>query len=79
MQLAEGFGRPVIDRDTAIAVLRAAVDGGVNHLDTAQFYGDGVANDLIRAALWPHPDDLVLVSKVGAEYAHPGLVSRSAA
>jgi aryl-alcohol dehydrogenase-like predicted oxidoreductase len=52
------------DRDTALAVLRQAVDGGVNHLDTAQFYGD--CNALIRAALAPYPDDLVLASKVGA-------------
>jgi pyridoxine 4-dehydrogenase len=53
------------DRDTALAVLRQAVDGGVNHIDTAQFYGD--CNALIRAALAPYPDDLALVSKVGAE------------
>jgi aryl-alcohol dehydrogenase-like predicted oxidoreductase len=53
------------DRDTALAVLRQAVGGGVNHIDTAQFYGD--CNALIRAALAPYPDDLVLVSKVGAE------------
>jgi len=52
------------DRDTALAVLRQVIDGGVNHIDTAQFYGD--ANALIRAALTPYPDDLVLVSKVGA-------------
>ena len=53
------------DRDTALAVLRQAVGGGVNHIDTAQFYGD--CNALIRTALAPYPDDLVLVSKVGAE------------
>jgi pyridoxine 4-dehydrogenase len=52
------------DRDTALAVLRQAVGAGVNHIDTAQFYGD--CNALIRAALAPYPDDLVLVSKVGA-------------
>jgi pyridoxine 4-dehydrogenase len=53
------------DRDTALAVLRQAVGAGVNHIDTAQFYGE--CNALIRAALAPYPDDLVLVSKVGAE------------
>ena len=52
------------DRETALAVLRQAVGGGVNHIDTAQFYGD--CNALIRAALAPYPDDLALVSKVGA-------------
>jgi pyridoxine 4-dehydrogenase len=57
-------GRPA-DRDAALAVLRQAVGAGVNHIDTAQFYGD--CNALIRAALAPYPDDLVLVSKVGAE------------
>jgi aryl-alcohol dehydrogenase-like predicted oxidoreductase len=58
---------PPRDRDTALAVLREAVRLGVNHLDTAQFYGPVVANELIHAALHPYPDDLVLVSKVGAE------------
>lgn len=57
------------DRDAAIAVLRRAVDAGVNHIDTAHFYGPGEANALIREALHPYPDDLVLVSKVGAEHA----------
>jgi pyridoxine 4-dehydrogenase len=52
------------DRATALALLRQAVEAGVNHIDTAQFYGD--ANALIRAALAPYPDDLVLASKVGA-------------
>jgi aryl-alcohol dehydrogenase-like predicted oxidoreductase len=47
-------------------VLRRAVELGVDHIDTAEFYGDGLANDLIRAALWPYPDGLALVSKVGA-------------
>ncbi|MEA2682280.1 MAG: pyridoxine 4-dehydrogenase [Chloroflexota bacterium] len=48
-------------------MLRTAVEMGVNHIDTAQYYGTGVANELIRAALHPYPDDLVLVSKVGAD------------
>jgi pyridoxine 4-dehydrogenase len=54
-----------VDGDTAVSVLRSAVAQGINHLDTAQFYG--ACNDQIRAALHPYPDDLVLVSKVGAE------------
>lgn len=67
-----GFGamqleRAAAGRDAAIAVLRQAVRGGVNHLDTAQFYGVGTCNSLIRDALAPYPDDLVLVSKVGAD------------
>jgi pyridoxine 4-dehydrogenase len=60
------FGPPK-DRDVALAVLRRAVDAGVNHIDTAQFYGPDVANELIHTALHPYPDDLVLVSKVGAD------------
>jgi pyridoxine 4-dehydrogenase len=59
------FGPPK-DRATALAILRRVVDAGVNHIDTAQFYGPDVANELIREALYPYPDDLVLVSKVGA-------------
>jgi aryl-alcohol dehydrogenase-like predicted oxidoreductase len=59
------FGPPK-DRDLALAVLRHAVEAGVNHIDTAQFYGPDVANELIREALQPYPEDLVLVSKVGA-------------
>jgi pyridoxine 4-dehydrogenase len=64
-----GFGAMQLEgrnahRDRALALLRQAVDAGVNHIDTAQFYGD--CNALIRAALAPYPDDLVLVSKVGA-------------
>jgi pyridoxine 4-dehydrogenase len=68
MQLpGPGVWGPPRDRDTAVAVLRKAVELGVNHIDTAQYYGPDVANELIRAALHPYPDDLVLVSKVGAE------------
>lgn len=58
------FGPPR-DRYEALAVLRRAVELGVNHIDTAQFYGPDVANELIREALHPYPDDLALVSKVG--------------
>ena len=58
---------PPRDRDMALAVLHRAIEAGVNHLDTAQFYGPDVANELIHAALYPYPEDLVLVSKVGAE------------
>jgi aryl-alcohol dehydrogenase-like predicted oxidoreductase len=56
------------DRDTALAVLRRAVELGVDHLDTSNYYArDGVAaNELIRTALSPYPDDLVIVTKVGA-------------
>ena len=59
------FGPPK-DRDLALAVLRHAVEAGVNHIDTAQFYGPDVANELIHESLHPYPEDLVLVSKVGA-------------
>ena len=59
------FGPPR-DRDEALAVLRRAVELGVNHIDTAQFYGPNVSNELIREALHPYPPDLALVSKVGA-------------
>jgi pyridoxine 4-dehydrogenase len=59
------FGPPV-DRPQALDVLRNAVTAGVNHIDTAQFYGPDVANELIHEALHPYPEGLVLVSKVGA-------------
>jgi len=59
------FGPPH-DRATAVAVLREAVDGGVDHIDTAQYYGPDVVNDLIREALHPYPSQLVIVTKVGA-------------
>ena len=54
--------------DEAAAVLRRAVELGVNHIDTASFYGPGEVNRRIHAALAPYRDDLVLVSKVGARY-----------
>jgi aryl-alcohol dehydrogenase-like predicted oxidoreductase len=67
MQLAgPGVFGPPKDRDAAIAVLRAAVDLGIRHIDTADFYGPHVTNELIREALAPYPDDLHIVTKVGA-------------
>ena len=67
MQLTgPGVFGPPRDRDEAIAILRRAAELGVDHIDTAQFYGPDVANELIRAALYPYPEDLALVSKVGA-------------
>lgn len=54
------------DRQQSVQLLRRAVAAGVNHIDTAQYYGPDVANELIHAALYPYPDGLVLVSKVGA-------------
>lgn len=67
MQLpGTGVMGPPRDHDEAIAVLRRAVELGINHIDTAQFYGPDVANELIREALHPYADDLVLVSKIGA-------------
>ena len=67
MQLTgDGVFGPPRDRNEAVAVLRAATDAGVNHIDTAQYYGPGVVNQLIREALFPYPDELALVSKVAA-------------
>jgi len=54
--------------DNAVAVLRRAVELGVNHIDTASFYGPGEVNRRIQTALAPYPDDLIIVSKVGARY-----------
>jgi pyridoxine 4-dehydrogenase len=67
MQLAgPGVFGPPRDRDGALAVLRRAVELGVDHIDTAQYYGPDVVNDLIRQALHPYPENLKLVTKVGA-------------
>jgi pyridoxine 4-dehydrogenase len=68
MQLpGRGVFGPPRDREQALAVLRRAIELGVNHIDTAQYYGPDVSNELIHSALHPYPDDLVLVSKVGGE------------
>jgi aryl-alcohol dehydrogenase-like predicted oxidoreductase len=67
MQLAgPGVFGPPRDRGAAIAVLRAAVEAGVDHIDTSDFYGPHVTNQIIREALHPYPDDLTLVTKIGA-------------
>src|ERR687884_72477 len=67
MQLAgPGVFGPPRDRDAALAVLREAVGSGVDHIDTSDFYGPHVTNRLIREALAPYPDDLVIVTKIGA-------------
>ena len=67
MQLAgKGVFGPPRDRGEAIAVLREAVESGVNHIDTSDYYGPHVTNEIIREALSPYPDDLVLVTKLGA-------------
>lgn len=67
MQLpGPGVMGPPRDREQALAVLRRAVEAGVNHIDTAQYYGPDVSNELIHEALHPYGDDIALVSKVGA-------------
>jgi aryl-alcohol dehydrogenase-like predicted oxidoreductase len=67
MQLAgPGVFGPPKDRDAALAVLRQAIAHGVNHIDTSDFYGPHVTNQLIREALHPYPDDVVIVTKIGA-------------
>ncbi|WP_405926617.1 oxidoreductase [Streptomyces sp. NBC_00035] len=75
MQLAGDnvFGPPR-DRDEALRVLRVAVESGVNHIDTAEYYGPGVVNELIREALHPYPEDLAIVSKVAARRGADGAV-----
>jgi aryl-alcohol dehydrogenase-like predicted oxidoreductase len=67
MQLSgPGIFGPPRDRETAVAVLREAVSSGVNHIDTSDYYGPYITNQLIREALHPYPDDLVIVTKIGA-------------
>ncbi|WP_128291895.1 aldo/keto reductase family oxidoreductase [Afifella aestuarii] len=67
MQLAgPGVFGPPKDRDAAIAVLRRAVKAGVDHIDTSDFYGPHVTNEILREALHPYPEDLVIVTKIGA-------------
>jgi len=67
MQLAgPGVWGPPKDPDGAIAVLREAIAAGVNHIDTADFYGPHVTNQIIREALYPYPSELVIVTKLGA-------------
>lgn len=67
MQLAgPGVFGPPKDPETAIAVLREAIESGVNHIDTSDFYGPHYTNKIIRQALHPYPDDLVIVTKIGA-------------
>ncbi|RQT77048.1 aldo/keto reductase family oxidoreductase [Burkholderia cepacia] len=67
MQLAgPGVFGPPKDRDAALSVLREAVASGVDHIDTSDFYGPHVTNRLIREALHPYRDDLVIVTKIGA-------------
>jgi aryl-alcohol dehydrogenase-like predicted oxidoreductase len=68
MQLAgPGVFGPPKDHAAALAVLQEAVASGVNHIDTSDFYGPHITNQLIREALHPYPDDLVIVTKIGAK------------
>ena len=75
MQLAGDnvFGPPR-DRDEALLVLRAAIKSGINHIDTAQYYGPDTVNEVIREALFPYPSDLAIVSKVAARRDEVGAV-----
>ena len=77
MQLAgPGVFGPPADPDAARAVLRRAIELGVDHIDTSQYYGPDVVNDLIREALHPYPENLRLVTKVGAERDAAGRLER---
>jgi pyridoxine 4-dehydrogenase len=73
MQLAgPGVFGPPKDRGSALAVLREAVAAGVNHIDTSDYYGPHITNQLIREAIHPYPDDLVIVTKIGARRGEDG-------
>jgi pyridoxine 4-dehydrogenase len=77
MQLAgDGVFGPPRDHDEALRVLRTAVEAGVDHVDTAQFYGAGGVNELIREALHPYPDGLAIVSKVASRPGFAGATPR---
>ena len=76
MQLAgPGVFGPPRDHGAALAVLRAAVAAGVNHIDTSDFYGPHITNQLIREALHPYPADLVIVTKISARRGADGLLA----
>jgi pyridoxine 4-dehydrogenase len=73
MQLAgPGVFGPPQDRDAALAVLRKAVASGVDHIDTSDYYGQHITNQLIREALHPYPKGLVIVTKIGAKRGNDG-------
>jgi pyridoxine 4-dehydrogenase len=73
MQLAgPGVFGPPKDHDAALSVLREAVANGVNHIDTSDYYGPHITNRIIREALAPYPDDLVIVTKIGARRGEDG-------
>lgn len=73
MQLAgPGVYGPPKDKSAAIAVLRAAIEAGVDHIDTSDFYGPHITNQLIREALHPYPDDLTIVTKISAKRGEDG-------
>jgi len=73
MQLAgKGVFGPPKDRAAAIAVLRAAVESGINHIDTSDYYGPHITNQIIREALHPYRDDLIIVTKVGCRRGEGG-------
>ncbi|MGH6812341.1 MAG: aldo/keto reductase [Methylocella sp.] len=73
MQLAgPGVFGPPKDREGALAVLREAVATGVDHFDTSDFYGPHITNQLMREALYPYPEDLVIVTKIGARRGEDG-------
>jgi aryl-alcohol dehydrogenase-like predicted oxidoreductase len=73
MQLAgPGVFGPPKDREGALAVLREAVATGVNHIDTSDYYGPHITNQLVREALYPYPEDLVIVTKIGARRGEDG-------
>lgn len=73
MQLAgpHVFGPPK-DRNAAVAVLREVVESGINHIDTSDFYGPHVTNQIIKEALFPYPKELTIVTKVGAKRGEDG-------
>src|SRR3954468_742233 len=78
MQLAgPGVWGPPRDRDGAVAVLRAAVAAGVDHIDTSDYYGPHVTNQIIRQALHPYPAGLVIVTKLGARRPRDGSWQRA--
>jgi pyridoxine 4-dehydrogenase len=74
-----GIFGPAKDRDAALTVLHEAVAAGVNHIDTSDYYGPHITNQLIREALHPYPDDLVIVTKIGARRGNDGSVLAASA